>query len=157
MEWVAWGILLTIMASLTLLLPAYWRGELIAVHDASTEGWWPFGEGSRRRFFQGLHLVVAGGLAAVIWRLLVVLRGSRNELVQSIVRVGEPICAVVFGLALVLDLSVWLFGRPRFLVPPVFRGDHAASEREPSTKAEHQRRSDAESGSHKPRLSRTKS
>jgi hypothetical protein len=120
-EWIAWTVSLLIIASLALLLPAYWRGELVAQHEASTKGWWPLGERLRGSFFRGLHLVAIAGLAIIIWRLLIALRGSRNELIQTIVQFGEPVCAIVFFVALILELSVWLFGRPRFLVPPPYR------------------------------------
>ncbi len=108
-------------------LPKYWRGELVDLHHEGTKRWWPFGEAVRRGFIRGLHI----GVAAIV-ALLAGIAGtvvSQNAASSTLRDVGSEAadwCFLLFAALIVLDVSVTLFNRPKFVVPPHARNEPGA-------------------------------
>lgn len=117
-ELVAYVIFLfgTIIA--TFRMPKYWRGELDALHDQGSTGWWPFGEPIRRGFLRSLHLGVAvGWIGSSALVFMYIEDVAKNPALRHLAHNGIFVCFGFFVLVLLLDLVITLFNRPKFLVP----------------------------------------
>jgi len=102
-----------------------WSGEDLAKQDAATRSWWLSGEALRRAFIRGMPLAVVG-----CWALLVAWTASMIEHRRT--TTGGASAKVVLGaLALLgliglLHVSVTLFNRPKWAVPPPYRHEPGA-------------------------------
>lgn len=106
------------------ILPRYWRGDLVAVHEAGTASWWPLGEALKRGFLRTLHLGIVGsiflfGSAAGLLLKRVV---TNSDSVEK----ASLVAFLLFGVTTLIDIIIVLFNVPKALVPPPYRDEPGA-------------------------------
>lgn len=116
---------LLVLGSLV-LMPKLWRSEADIQKEEATAKWWPFSEAFRAGFIRSIPAAVGAllmlelGLIAGFFEQYLTGDGSRlaNRLTVYF--------GTAFVLMLLVDLSVTLFNRPKFIVPPDARDERGA-------------------------------
>lgn len=127
LQWVGTIFMAAMVVAVGFQMPAYWRGESRDFIDENTRGWWPFGEALRRGGLRSIHLGVAicatGVLAVVSFEI-----HDRVEArwLEATTFATAWAFSILFLVSLVIDASVLLFNRPRWLVPPRYRDEPGA-------------------------------
>ncbi|GAA1595377.1 hypothetical protein GCM10009789_56740 [Kribbella sancticallisti] len=108
------------------LMPKLWRSKADIQKDEATAKWWPFGEAFRAGFVRSIPAAV---LACLMLELGLIAGFFEQYLTGDGSRFASRL-TVYFGTAFVLmllvDLSVTLFNRPKFIVPPDARDEPGA-------------------------------
>lgn len=108
------------------LLPKLWRSEADIQKEEATKKWWPFGEAFREGFLRSIPAAILAllmlelGLIAGFFQEYLTGEGSR------IARELTVYLGSAFVVMLLVDLSVTLFNRPKFIVPPGARDEPGA-------------------------------
>ena len=108
------------------LLPKIWRLEADIQKEEATKRWWPLSEAMRQAFVRSLPVAVITcamlELASIASLFEKLLTGEDSRIASRF--------AVAFGFAAVcmmlVDLSVTLFNRPKFVVAPGARHERGA-------------------------------
>jgi fumarate reductase subunit C len=108
------------------LLPKLWRSEADIQKREATAKWWPFSEAFRAGFVRSIPAAV---VACVMLELGLIAGFFEKYLTDDGSRFAGRL-TVYFGTAfvvmLLVDLSVTLFNRPKFIVPPDARDEPGA-------------------------------
>lgn len=103
-----------------------WSGELLELSDVSTKEWFPAGEGLRR----GLVRATPRGIIAIAGLFTCVLAFTVADAVRgaaaSMLDLLSVVAACIALVAMLLDVGVVLFNRPRWAVPPPLRQEPGA-------------------------------
>lgn len=123
-DWLVF-VVIAVLSTLGLLtLPRLWQGPHRL--DKGVPLWWYYPEALWRGYWRSVHLhVVAFWLATL--RVFLgkcdegMSGGSGRDIAMSGFRVAADVVLVGCGLVVALAITVPLFNRPRFVVPPRFR------------------------------------
>lgn len=123
-DWVAFAVVLAIVAGGFRNLPRVWRHEFR--HFDRTPPYWPWGAALWRGFVRMMPMGVVG--CAVLVIVAVVLLLTPEEPSGPFVRPYWAVvpCLVALGVVFAGMLSVVLVNRPRVIVPPHLRGQPGA-------------------------------
>lgn len=105
-------------------VPRYWRGDTGYLRRERPPGVWPFGVSSWKGFvraspaFTGMMLV-----ASIAFLIPAIFLGPR---VSTSWRIYGLLTLAFLVLVIAVTLSITLFNRPRFLVPPPWRDEPGA-------------------------------
>lgn len=86
--------------------------------------WWPLGDRTLGAFLRGRGVFLAGGLPLCFMMLLIIIADA-TQASSTIIRVLVGACFVALIGIGALSLITTVLGRPRFLIPPLLRGDAA--------------------------------
>jgi hypothetical protein len=108
------------------LLPKLWRSKADIQREEATKKWWPFSEAFREGFVRSIPAAI---FACLLLELGLIASFFQDYLTGDGSRFAGRL-TVYFGTGFVLmmlvDLSVTLFNRPKFIVPPDARGERGA-------------------------------
>ena len=107
-------------------LPKIWRSEADIQRAEATEKWWPFGEAVRYGFIRGMPVGILAGTALTVSMALVLVEESTSGGTSQAAAQAAWIAFLVFVGLILVDLSVTLFNRPKFVVPPAARDERGA-------------------------------
>ncbi|HEX7743838.1 MAG TPA: hypothetical protein VF462_01060 [Micromonosporaceae bacterium] len=119
-------VLALISLSALFLLPKIWRTEADVQRPEATEKWWPFGEALRESFVRGLPVGILAANALTVTGVLVLVEESTSGGTSQAAAEAAWIAFLVFVGLILVDLSVTLFNRPKFVVPPAARDELGA-------------------------------
>lgn len=93
--------------------------------DGVTPGWWVWGDTLFRAWRRGLPVATAGALFLTVTLLIGTLGEveGRDDNRSQLIRVMFTSSAIVTLVSFVLALAIFLFNRPRVLVPPRYRNE----------------------------------
>lgn len=107
-------------------VPKIWRMKADIQRPEATKKWWPFSEALREGFLRGLPVGILAGTALTASMALTAVEEATRGSTSRVAAEAAWIAFLVFVALLLIDLSVTLFNRPKFVVPPATRDEPGA-------------------------------
>ncbi|MFG3582280.1 hypothetical protein [Micromonospora chersina] len=107
-------------------LPKIWRMKADIQRPAATTTWWPFSEALRESFLRGLPVGILGCTALTASIALTAVSEATHGSTSRVAAAVAWNAFLVFVALMLVDLSVTLFNRPKFVVPPATRDEPGA-------------------------------
>jgi hypothetical protein len=128
-DWLAVVVFLPILLLALSQLPKLWRHET-DFWDGKAPGWWVWGETLFRGWVRSLiALTLTGTLLLGVFVLGVIADiGEESQTSSDAVQLAFAVSFVLLVLLFIAGITVSLFNRPKFIVPPHLRGERGAIE-----------------------------